>query len=317
MAAPILRTVRKSHSIFRKLGFGSVFDAGSGVQIKTGQNRVLPRGTIPQIDPQQAFGPAPNASVTEVDAGLGEFAPIPYGLDQGNDPVLGPPFAPVLYRAYLYDSRTGQGERAPGVGLPPANTTRISWTVPDILVSGSVSDTPPNTEVTVTINNYANFPAKTTRNIYWKLPAGSGYVVADTATNNTSASSGATTAAMANNGDNTSTVTLSGGSYVFTPSASTHVDAGAVLHWNDGTEVIIVSVTNATTAIVDGGATKAAQQFTMYEVGPMAPVVLDGGVVAPNYGFIVPIYVTFTATVNGAARTITSNVLGSIRIGVA
>lgn len=240
-----------------------------------------------------------------------------YFVDEGNDPILGPPYSPLPYQAYL--RRNASGSLAPGTPEPAANTTRISWTVPDILLDATVDNNPPNTEVTVTVNNFTVFPGKTIKRVMWKRPADSAYSAADTYSNvSDTTSSGATTAALSDNGDNTCTVTLAGGSYTFGTNPTPN-GPGCVLHWNDGQEVVLVTRLSATTATVDAppwGRTKAAQQFTMYNTGPFPnPTVIDGGTVG-ELGFTVPIYMTLSATVNGVTRTIYSNAK-SIVIGVA
>jgi hypothetical protein len=246
-------------------------------------------------------------------------------LDQGNDPVLGPPYPPVNYQLYiargtcppqttcLAPAQTTSAGTFPAATQPGPNVTRLSWTVPCIIITAAVTAPQPNGRVDVSLGNtYSAFPAKTTMNVYWQRYGDTSYNVAATHTNTSNTDSGVTTAVMADNGDNTSTVTLAGGSYQFTPVDPYPTGAGAVLHWDDGREVIIISITNATTAIVNpsgGSATHAAQQFTMYENTPLVGFELENNT-GPGEGALslVPIYITLTATINGTLRTLSSNV---------
>jgi len=82
------------------------------------------------------------------------------------------------------------------------------------------------------------------------------YAVAGTGNTPTSDDSGVTTAAQAGN-----TVTLVGGAFVFTDTAT---DAGKMIKWDAGSEARIVTITNPTTAVVADNKVVVAGQFTVY-----------------------------------------------------
>lgn len=79
---------------------------------------------------------------------------------------------------------------------------------------------------------------------------------AGTGTTPTADDSGLTTAAQSG-----TTVTLSGGAFTFT---NTGTDAGKMIKWDTGEEARIVTITDATHAVVANSATVAAAQFTVY-----------------------------------------------------
>ncbi len=83
------------------------------------------------------------------------------------------------------------------------------------------------------------------------------YAAAGTGTAPTRYLSGATTATQAG-----TTVTLSGGSFVFTDTAT---DAGKMMKWDTSEEAMIVSVTNPTTVVVDRSQNVSADNFTVYQ----------------------------------------------------
>lgn len=70
--------------------------------------------------------------------------------------------------------------------------------------------------------------------------------------------SGATTASQS-----TTTVTLSGGSFVFTDTAT---DAGKLIRWDTGAEATIVTVSSPTSVVVANSATVGAGEFTVYMI---------------------------------------------------
>jgi len=82
------------------------------------------------------------------------------------------------------------------------------------------------------------------------------YCVAGSGTTPTSVDSGTTTAARAG-----TTVTLSGGSFLFTNTAT---DAGKMLKWDSGEEARIVTVTSTTVCEVATSGTIAAGEFISY-----------------------------------------------------
>lgn len=79
---------------------------------------------------------------------------------------------------------------------------------------------------------------------------------AGTGTTPTQDDSGATTATQSG-----TTVTLSGGSFVFT---DTGTDAGKMIKWDSGEEAMVVTVTNPTTVVVDRSQSVSAEVFTVY-----------------------------------------------------
>lgn len=82
------------------------------------------------------------------------------------------------------------------------------------------------------------------------------YCAAGTGTTPTADDSGVTTATQV-----ASTVTLSGGAFTFTDTAT---DAGKVIKWDTGEEAQIVTVTNPTTVVVNNSTAVPAAQFTVY-----------------------------------------------------
>lgn len=86
-------------------------------------------------------------------------------------------------------------------------------------------------------------------NLFLRCAAGTG-------TTPTADDSGTTVAVQA-----TTTVTISGGSFTFTNTAT---DAGKMIKWDSGEEARIVTITDATHAVVANSATVGSGQFTVY-----------------------------------------------------